>query len=228
MSPAPLALLGTRCRMPDVVPAAYIADNKEPSREILVMCARFFIASLLALFFAAGLFPLDTQAHEATSKGVTVAHPWVRATPDGATVGSGFLEIKTDKDTADRLVGIASPVATTAEVHSMTMDGAVMKMRRLDGIDLKPGSSHVLAPMGEHIMLLGLKQPLKEGDLVKLTLTFANAGPIEVEASVEPMGAMGPHGFDHQPVDDPMTGTMPHDMSHDEMSGGMHHQEQSK
>ncbi len=192
------------------------------------MHARFFIAGLSALFFAAGLLPPGAEAHEATSKGVTVAHPWVRATPDGATVGSGFLEIKTDKDTADRLIGIASPVAATAEVHSMTMDGAVMKMRRLDGIDLKPGESHVLKPMGEHIMLLGLKQPLKEGDLVKLTLTFAKAGSIEIEASVEPMGAMGPHGFDHQPVDDTMTDTMPHNMSHDEMSGAMHHQEQSK
>ena len=67
--------------------------------------------------------------------------------PQGATVGSAFAEIKPDKDTSDRLIGVSSPVAKSVEVHSMTMDGDVMKMRRLDGIDLKPGESHVLKPM---------------------------------------------------------------------------------
>ena len=155
------------------------------------------VLALLAL-----LAPTMTVAHEVTVKGVTVAHPWARAMPQGATVGSAFAEIKTDKDTSDRLIAVSSPVAKSVEVHSMTMDGDVMKMRRLDGIDLKPGESHVLKPMSEHIMLFGLTQPLKEGDLIKLTLTFAKAGPIEVEGTVEPPGAMGPHGMDHQPVDD--------------------------
>ncbi len=117
----------------------------------------------------------------------------------GATVGSAFAEIKTDKDTSDRLVSVSSPVAKTVEVHSMTMDGNIMRMRRLDGVDLKAGESHVLKPMDEHIMLIGLKQPLKEGDLVKLTFTFEKAGPIEVEGTVEPARRHGPHGLDHQP-----------------------------
>ncbi len=172
---------------------------------------------ILILAFLAALAPATASAHEMTVKGVTVAHPWARAMPQGATVGSAFAEIKTDKDTSDRLIGVSSPVAKSVEVHSMTMDGDVMKMRRLDGIDLKPGESHVLKPMAEHIMLFGLTQPLKEGDLIKLTLTFAKAGPIEVEGTVEPPGAMGPHGMDHQPVDDSMTNSMSHDQMHGEM-----------
>ena len=138
-------------------------------------------------------------AHEYTSKGVTIAHPWGRATPGGATVGVSFMEIRTDAGITDRLVSVSSPVAGRAEVHTHMMDGDVMKMRRLDGLDLQPGSSTILKPSGEHIMLFDLKQPLKEGDLLKLTLTFEKAGPIEIEGTVEPAGATGPHGMDHQP-----------------------------
>jgi periplasmic copper chaperone A len=174
-------------------------------------------SKIVTLALLAALSAGPAGAHEVTVKGVTVAHPWARAMPGGATVGSAFAEIKTDKDTSDRLVGVSSPIAKSAEVHSMTMDGNVMKMRRLDGIDLKPGESHILKPMAEHIMLFGLTEPLKEGDLVKLTFTFEKAGPIEVEGTVEPPGAMGPHGLDHQPGDDSMTNSMSHDQMHGEM-----------
>jgi periplasmic copper chaperone A len=176
---------------------------------------RFKIPALAVLAgLAAALAPALTEAHEVTVKGVTVAHPWARATPEGQKVGAAFAEIKTDKDTSDRLIGVSSPVAANVEIHSMTMDGDVMKMRRLAGIDLKPGQSLVLKPMADHMMLFGLKEPLKEGDLVKLTLTFEKAGPIEVEGTVEAPGAMGPHGLTKQPVDDSM-GSMHHDMPHE-------------
>ena len=150
---------------------------------------------LAAAIFVAG--PL--AAHEVSSKGVTVAHPWTRATPGGATVGAAFLELRTDKGVTDKLLSASSPVAGRVEVHTHILDGDVMKMRRIDALPLKGGASHVLKPMGDHIMLFDLKQPLKEGDTVKLTLTFEKAGAIEVEGSVEPAGAMGPHGFDGQP-----------------------------
>ena len=73
-------------------------------------------------------------------------------------------------------------------------------MRRIDGLAIKGGKSVVLKPGGYHMMLMDLKRPLKEGDLLKFTLTFEKAGDIEVEATVEPIGAKGPHGFDSQPV----------------------------
>lgn len=140
-------------------------------------------------------------AHEVTSKGVTVAHPWARATPGGATVGAAFMEIRTEAGVTDRLVSAASPVAGRVEVHTHLMEGNVMKMRRVDALDLKPGASRILKPMGDHVMFFDLKQPLKEGDLVKIQLTFEKAGVIEVEGAVEPAGAMGPHGMSSQPVE---------------------------
>ena len=156
------------------------------------------------------------SAHEATNKGVTVAHPWTRATPGGATVGAAFLEIKTDKGTTDKLISASSPAAGRVEIHTHIMDGDVMKMRRVEAIDLKDGESHILKPMGDHIMLFDLKQPLKEGELVKLELTFEKADTIALDATVEPAGALGPHGMDHQP------GNEGHDHG-DAKSGHDHH-----
>lgn len=155
------------------------------------------LLTLMVMLPAAGL----ALAHEETSKGVTVAHPWVRATPDGATVTAAFMEIKTAKDVSDRLISATSPAAGRVEVHTHSMDGEIMKMRRVDALDLKPGKSEILKPMGSHMMLLDVKQPLKEGDLVKMQLTFEKAGTVEVEGTVEPVAAMGPHGMDHQPTE---------------------------
>lgn len=156
-----------------------------------------FVAAVIACAGPA----LPAWSHEATSRGVTVAHPWARATPGGATVGGAYLEIKTADGTADRLISLQSPAAGRVEIHTHIMDGDVMKMRRLDALDVGPGQSKVLKPGGDHVMLFDLKQPLKEGDLVKLTLVFEKAGPIDVQATVEPVGATGPHGMAAQPTD---------------------------
>jgi periplasmic copper chaperone A len=86
-----------------------------------------------------------------------------------------------------------------------------MRMRRVEALPLPPGWSRVLGPSGDHVMLFDLKRPLKEGDLVKLTLVFEEAGEIEVDASVEPLGAKGPHGFHGQPG---------HEHDHSADSGG--------
>ncbi|NOT72947.1 MAG: copper chaperone PCu(A)C [Hyphomicrobium sp.] len=155
------------------------------------------VLGLLAVLAFAG----PGVAHEVTNKGVTVAHPWARATPGGATVGAAFMEIRTGAGVTDRLVSASSPVAGRVEVHTHIMEGGVMKMRRVDALELKPGESRILKPMGDHVMFFDLKQPLKEGDLVKIQLNFAKAGMLEVEGSVEPAGAMGPHGMPSQPVE---------------------------
>jgi copper(I)-binding protein len=187
------------------------------------MRLKIVILSLLALVPAAA-----AQANEAASKGVTIEQPWARETPAGATVGAAFLTIRTDKDTSDRLTGISSPVAGRAEVHSSSMVDGIMKMRRLDGIDLKSGETHVLKPMGEHIMLFDLKHPLKQGDVVDLTLTFEKAGAITTQAKVESMAAMSPENMGHQ--HDGTMDSMSHDkmMSPHEMNGEMHHGDHSQ
>jgi len=137
-------------------------------------------------------------AHEYNSNGVTVAHPWARATPGGVKVGGAYFEMAA-AGKGDRLVAVRSPVAGSVEIHNHIVDGGIARMRRVDAIAVASGKSVVLAPGGYHVMLLGLKQPLKQGDLLKLTLVFEKAGEVEVDATVEPIGAMGPHGFDHQP-----------------------------
>jgi periplasmic copper chaperone A len=139
------------------------------------------------------------SAHEGSKAGVTVAHPWARATPGGSTISAAYLELKSEAGVVDRLIGASSPAAGRVEIHRHIMEGEVMKMRRVDSVSVPTGASHLLAPSGDHLMLLDLKAPLKEGDMVALTLTFEKAGPITVEATVEPVGAMGPHGMDHQP-----------------------------
>jgi copper(I)-binding protein len=156
----------------------------------------------------------SAAAHEFTSKGVTVAHPWARATPGGVKVGGAYFEMKAAAGKGDRLIAASSPVAGSVEMHSNTMDGGVARMRRVDAIPVAGGSSVVLGPSGYHVMLMDLKQPLKEGDLLKLTLVFEKAGPIEVEATVEPVGALGPHGFDHQPGAAPADASKPGTREH--------------
>lgn len=158
--------------------------------------------TLAAAILSAIQFTISAAAHEVTKAGVTVAHPWVRATPGGATNGVAYLEIKLDQGATDRLISASSPAAGRAEVHTHVMDGDVMRMRRVEVLELKTGSV-IFKPLGNHLMLMDLAAPLKEGDLVKLTLVFEKAGPIEVEATVEPIGANGPHGLEEQPETSP-------------------------
>jgi copper(I)-binding protein len=107
--------------------------------------------------------------------------------------------VKAARGQGDRLVSASSPVAGAVELHSHVMEGGIAKMRRVEAIVVPGGKSVVLKPSGYHLMLTDLKAPLKEGDLVKITLVFEKAGAIDLEATVEPIGATGPHGFDAQP-----------------------------
>ena len=119
-----------------------------------------------------------------------VSNAWARATPAKAENGVAFLTIRTS--TPDRLVSVSSPVAKKAELHSMEMVGMVMKMRPLAGLDIPAGQSVTLKPGGEHIMLMGLNGPLREGQSFPLTLNFEKAGTRTVSVVVEKAAASGP------------------------------------
>jgi hypothetical protein len=107
----------------------------------------------------------------------------------------------------DRLVAVAMPVAAKSEVHQMVMDNGVMSMRPVTGgLEIKPGQTVVLNPESFHLMLMGLKQPLTQGERVKATLEFAKAGKLDVQFVVESIGAQGPGGampagMDHGAMD---------------------------
>ena len=118
--------------------------------------------------------------------------PWARATSGHAENGAAYLTIVSP--TADRLTAVSSPVAKKVELHTMSMEGGVMRMRPLAAIDIPAGQTVTLSPGGMHIMLLGLTQPLREGQSFPLTLSFDHAGPRQVTVAMEKAGAMGPGG----------------------------------
>jgi copper(I)-binding protein len=119
-----------------------------------------------------------------------VSNAWARATPAKAENGIAYLTIRSP--TPDRLLSVSSPVAKKAELNTMEMSGMVMKMRPIASLDIPAGQPVTLKPSGEHIMLLGLNAPLREGQSFPLTLTFEKAGAREVTVAVEKPGAAGP------------------------------------
>jgi periplasmic copper chaperone A len=145
---------------------------------------RLKLALLAAAFISGAAF-----AHDYELKSLAIGHPFTRATPPGAKSAGAFLTIANSGKEADRLVGVRSAIAGMVQIHEMAMDGSVMRMREVKGIDIKPGATVALSPGSYHVMLADLKQPLKEGDSFPLTLTFEKAGSIEVKVEVEAMGA---------------------------------------
>jgi periplasmic copper chaperone A len=124
---------------------------------------------------------------------VRIVDPWTRATPPGATVGGGYLKIVNGTAKPVRLVGAETAVADKVEVHAMSMEGGVMRMRPLEGgLEVPPGGEVELKPGGMHLMLIGLKRALVEGETAPLTLVFDGGVRIEVGLKVEGFG--GRHG----------------------------------
>ena len=153
-----------------------------------------FVSSLA---IALAWLPMAALAHDYQIKLLSIDHPFARATPPGATSGGAYFVIENAGPTPDKLIGATSPAAGAVEIHQMVMDGGVMKMRALPALDVPAGGRLALNPGGYHVMLLELKQPLQVGDKVPLTLTFQNAGSIDIAVGVEAMGAMG--GMTHKP-----------------------------
>ena len=131
----------------------------------------------------------------AQSPSLQIDHVWSRAAPAGHA-GVVYLTI-TDTGPADTLTGVATPVAAMADLHETVNDNGVMKMRPVASLPIEPGKPVTLAPGGYHIMLMDLKQPLKEGDSFPLTLSFAKAGQVTATASVAKAGAAAMPGMDH-------------------------------
>jgi periplasmic copper chaperone A len=147
--------------------------------------AAFSLPFMLAVATLAIAMPSSAFAHDYTLGSLRIEHPYARPTPPGARTGGAYFTIRNVGKDADRLLRVSSPVAQTAELHSMTMDGTLMKMRAVSALDIPPGSTVTLGTGGYHVMLTGLRQPLTVGDKVPLTLTFEKAGGLDVSAYVE-------------------------------------------
>jgi copper(I)-binding protein len=117
-----------------------------------------------------------------------IDHPWARASAGAATTGVVYLTI-TDHGQPDTLIGVSTPVAATAELHQSMANMGMMTMRATAGLPLPPNQPVTLSPNGYHVMLMGLKAPLKAGDTFPLTMKFEHAAPVTVTVNVEPIGA---------------------------------------
>ena len=147
----------------------------------------------LALAFAISAAP--ALAKEFKAGDIVIEKPWARATPKGAEVGGGYLTIHNNGATPDRLTGGTADFAAV-EVHQMTTENGVSKMREVEGGLAIPAHGSVgLSPGGYHLMFTHLTHPLVKGETVKATLKFEHAGPVEVEFNVAGIGAAGPGGM---------------------------------
>jgi periplasmic copper chaperone A len=153
-----------------------------------------FVRSRVFALLALLMMSSPAWAHDYKFGALEIGHPWSRATPPTAPTGGGYLSVKNTGTESDHLVSASSPAAGAVQVHDMKMEGNVMRMRPLDGpLEIKPGETVTLAPGGMHLMMMGLKEPLKQGERVPLTLVFEKAGKIDVELAVEAMGATPQH-----------------------------------
>ena len=129
---------------------------------------------------------------------IEIDGPWSRATPKGAKVASGYLRITNTGSTPDRLTGGTFAPAGSVEIHQMSMDRGVMRMRELkEGLEIKAGATIELQPSSNHLMFTDLKRPLAKGEHIKGTLVFEKAGAVEVEYAVEAIGASRPPASGH-------------------------------
>ena len=143
--------------------------------------------TLLAATFFGALATTSPALHAQTA--LKVEGAWARPTVQGQDAGGGFLKI-TGGATADKLVSASAAVSKTVELHSMVMEGDVMRMREIGVIDVPAGKTVELKPGGLHVMFIGIAQPLKNGDSFPLTLRFEKAGEVKVEVKVMTQAGM--------------------------------------
>lgn len=141
-------------------------------------------------------------AHDYDVGDLSIDHPWARASAGKAPNGAAYMTLSNAGDSADFLVKAASPVAKMVELHTVSDVDGVMQMRAVEKVQVAPGEPTVFQPGGLHIMLMGLEAPLVEGTSFPMTLTFQNAGDVDVQVKVESVGAMGSMGTDASPHGD--------------------------
>ncbi|WP_139024783.1 copper chaperone PCu(A)C [Bradyrhizobium sp. STM 3843] len=141
------------------------------------------------------LLSATARADDIKAGDLVISQAWSRATPGGAKVGGGYLTIENKGSAPDRLVAVSGDIAGKIEIHEMAVTNGVMTMRPLEqGLAIEPGKTVTLAPGGYHLMMMELKNPLKQGDKLPLTLEFEKAGKVAVTLDVQAVGAKGPGG----------------------------------
>lgn len=141
---------------------------------------------LATLLITTGLLSSNLHAEEYTHDDLLIDTPYTRTTPPGAPVAGGFLKVTNNGKETDTLIGGTVDFSEAVEIHEMPMVDGVMQMRQLeDGLEIPPGETVELKPGGYHIMFIKLSEQMIEGEKHKATLTFKNAGDVEVEFVVK-------------------------------------------
>ncbi len=144
---------------------------------------------LAALLCAASFIP--ASAHDYNLGDLKIVHPWSRATAPSAPAGLAYMTI-VNRGPSDKLLSAASDVAKAVELHTHIIEGNIVRMRKVENVDLAGGTETKMAPGGLHVMLIGLKAPLKEGTSFPLTLNFERSGTLTVEVAVQAGASAAP------------------------------------
>lgn len=139
-----------------------------------------------------GVASLAAQAADSAPGPITIEQAYARATLAGQVNGAAYFTLK-NHGADDRLLAASSAASTRVELHQMSLSGGVMRMREIDAIELPAGKTVELKPGGLHIMLMGLKAPIKAGADVQLILKFEKAGEMTVQVPVREGGAASMH-----------------------------------
>jgi copper(I)-binding protein len=151
-------------------------------QSLLKMHVFVFLLSLFSSNFA--------FAHGYKLGDLNIHHPWARATPIGAEVAGGYMEITNLGSSGDRLVAVEVAGVHMAAIHEMATVDGIMKMRPLpSGLEIKSGETIILKPGSFHVMMMGLSKPLLEGETISGTLHFEKADSITIEYKIEAMGS---------------------------------------
>jgi len=167
---------------------------------------------MIAILITAGAVAALSHAAEAN---LNLSEAWIRPTLGAGRTTAAYLTITNTGDQADRLIAVDVPNAGAVETHTAGMTDGVMRMRRVEGIDIPAGETVQLAPGGLHIMVMNLEQPITKGDEVPLTLMFERTGAMTITAtaSLAPPVAPSPH-MDDDANDQTNGMSMPDDMHH--------------
>jgi hypothetical protein len=168
---------------------AMTAIQTNDKEYLMTLIARSFAFTFVLLCLSAA----PACAEEVKAGDLVITQAWSRATPGGAKIAGGYLTIENKGTSPDRLIGGSGDVAGKIEVHEMATNNGVMTMRPLDkGLVIEPGKIVKLAPGGYHLMMFDLKEPLKQGDKVPITLEFEKAGKVKLSFDVQGLGAQAP------------------------------------
>ncbi len=153
------------------------------------------MVKLLAFSFFSLLMMVNVHTHAVKAGSLVIEHAHARATVGSMPNSAAFLQVSNKGKSDDALMSASTTIADRVELHTMSMEGDVMKMRTADNVELKAKTSFTMKPgQGPHIMLFGLKKPLKAGEKFPMTLNFRKAGAVNISVEVMDFAAHGNHG----------------------------------